>query len=226
MYQPQGFIDSSNIIIINDKAHYYYTGNTYLEKFKNGLSLEDKFASDLKIEYNQIMNNEFTNKDKNKDNKKQKLNKINYDDENCSYKFPKERKGKFNKGKKGPLNKEEDENQLKDNENQLLKEEPINEKKLSCNKKEKYGKKKKNKIRQNGLDDKLFSVNQNTINPSRLLTEDELEDIYYEENYDLPNKLNNYYCDFVDDSLFNRYIYNEFDDYDKREASRYRMCGY
>lgn len=222
MYHPQGFNDSSNIIIKCDKAFYYYIGNSYLEKFKNGLSLEDKFNFDLNVEYNQVINNEFTVK--NNDNKiqEQNLNKINYDDEICCYKFPKERKGKLNKSKKGQWNKEE-ENQINKEENQINKED--NHKEV---KKKIYGKKmKKNKIRQNGFDDKMFCVSQNVIKLDNLLSDYELNDIYYEEKYEFPCKANNYYGDDI--TLYNYddfENYNEFDYYDKREESRYRLCGY
>lgn len=203
MYHPKGFIDSSHIIIKDNRAVYYYTGNSYLEKFKNGLSLEDKFNSDLRIEYNQIMNNEFTNKNKNSNKKQeQKINKINYNDKNCSYKSPKERKGKY-KCKIMQYNKENNDG-----------------------KKEKYIKKiKKNKIRQNGYDDKMFYISQNIIKPDHLLSEPELLDIYYENMYEIPDKSNNYNYDFGN---YNDFSDTQFtlDDYDKREICRYAICGY
>jgi len=43
MYQPIGFNDSENIIIINDIPYFRYTGSTYKDKLKNGLSLEYVF---------------------------------------------------------------------------------------------------------------------------------------------------------------------------------------
>jgi hypothetical protein len=204
MYHPKGFIDSSHIIIKDNKAVYYYTGNSYLEKFKNGLSLEDKFNSDLRIEYNQIMNNEFTNKNKNSKKQEQKINKINYNDKNCSYKFPKERKGKY-KCKIMHYNKEKENND---------------------GKREKYIKKiKKNKIRQNGYDDKMFYISQDIIKPDHLLSETELLDIYYENMYEIPDKSNNYNYDFGN---YNDFSDTQFtlDDYDKREICRYAICGY
>ena len=213
MYHPKGFNDSSNIIIKGNKAFYYYTGNSYLEKFKNGLSLEDKFKSDLRIEHNQLMNNEFTNK--NKDNKKQeqKVNKINYNDKNCSFEFPNERKGKINKSKIRQNYKVNDQD---------------DEYKECSKKKEKYIKKiKKNKIRQNGYDDKMFYISQNIIKPDHLLNDTELLDIYYENTYEIPDKSNNYNYDFGNGPFhFDRFVYGDFDDYDKREESRYAICGY
>lgn len=38
------FMDSQNIIIINDVPHFSYSGNSYLEKLKNGLPLDLVFA--------------------------------------------------------------------------------------------------------------------------------------------------------------------------------------
>ena len=43
MYQPKGFRDSENIIIIDNVPHFSYTGLTYKDKLKNGLSLEYVF---------------------------------------------------------------------------------------------------------------------------------------------------------------------------------------
>ena len=40
MYQPTGFIDSANIVIINDSPYYRYNGSSYKDKLKNGLSLD------------------------------------------------------------------------------------------------------------------------------------------------------------------------------------------
>lgn len=39
MFQPTTFSDSKNIIIIENVPHYRYTGLTYKDKLKNGLSL-------------------------------------------------------------------------------------------------------------------------------------------------------------------------------------------
>lgn len=43
MYHPIGFKDSDNIIIIDNIPHFHYTGSTYKDKLKNGLSLEYVF---------------------------------------------------------------------------------------------------------------------------------------------------------------------------------------
>ena len=46
MYQPKGFRDSENIIIIDNVPHFSYTGLTYKDKLKNGLSLEYIFQQE------------------------------------------------------------------------------------------------------------------------------------------------------------------------------------
>jgi hypothetical protein len=46
MYQPKGFRDSENIIIIDNVPHFSYNGVTYKDKLKNGLSLEYVFQQE------------------------------------------------------------------------------------------------------------------------------------------------------------------------------------
>jgi hypothetical protein len=46
MYQPSGFTDSSNIVIINRVPYFRYTGLSYKDKLKNGLSLEFVFQQE------------------------------------------------------------------------------------------------------------------------------------------------------------------------------------
>jgi hypothetical protein len=46
MYQPTGFKDSENIIIINKIPYFRYTGSTYKDKLKNGLSLDYVFQQE------------------------------------------------------------------------------------------------------------------------------------------------------------------------------------
>lgn len=43
MFQPTEFLDGENIVIINRVPHYRYTGATYKDKLKNGLSLDYVF---------------------------------------------------------------------------------------------------------------------------------------------------------------------------------------
>ena len=44
MFQPTEFLDGNNIIIIKDIPYYRYTGVTYKEKLKNGLSFDYVFG--------------------------------------------------------------------------------------------------------------------------------------------------------------------------------------
>ena len=46
MYQPKGFSDSENIIIMNNIPYFHYNGLTYKDKLKNGLSLEEVFQQE------------------------------------------------------------------------------------------------------------------------------------------------------------------------------------
>ena len=46
MYQPKGFRDSENIIIIDNVPHFSYNGVTYKDKLKNGLSFEYVFQQE------------------------------------------------------------------------------------------------------------------------------------------------------------------------------------
>ena len=49
MIHPTGFSDSENIIIIDNVPHFVYTGSTYKDKLKNGLSLEYVFEQEYMI---------------------------------------------------------------------------------------------------------------------------------------------------------------------------------
>lgn len=97
MYQPTGFKDSENIIIINKIPYFRYTGSTYKDKLKNGLSLEYVFQqedmipimdeqSNVKIEENKFI---------------QKLESIDYEENYEFYQqkefesIPLARKGKW-----------------------------------------------------------------------------------------------------------------------------------
>lgn len=57
MFQPTEFIDKENIIVIDYVPHYRYTGTTYRDKLKNGLSLDYVFGlQDLvPIEDNEVV---------------------------------------------------------------------------------------------------------------------------------------------------------------------------
>lgn len=43
MFQPTQFMDGENIVIVDNVPYYRYTGVTYLERLKNGLSLDYVF---------------------------------------------------------------------------------------------------------------------------------------------------------------------------------------
>ena len=46
MFQPMEFMDGQNIVIIDNVPHYCYTGVSYLERLKNGLSLDYVFQQE------------------------------------------------------------------------------------------------------------------------------------------------------------------------------------
>ena len=49
MFQPTEFRDGKNIIIINKIPYFRYTGSTYKDKLKNGLSLDYVFQQEVMI---------------------------------------------------------------------------------------------------------------------------------------------------------------------------------
>jgi len=49
-HHPIGFSDEKDIIISKDDIFYHYSGSSYLEKFKNGLSLDDVLCAELRVE--------------------------------------------------------------------------------------------------------------------------------------------------------------------------------
>lgn len=53
MSHPEGFSDSEHIVIRNNEAFFYYSGNSYKERLKNGTSLEYMFQ----IENNNVVTN-------------------------------------------------------------------------------------------------------------------------------------------------------------------------
>ena len=52
MYHPSGFSDSNNIIIKDNVPYFYYNGNSYRDKLKNGLVLD--YIFDIDTSYIQI----------------------------------------------------------------------------------------------------------------------------------------------------------------------------
>ena len=190
MYHPEGFADSSNIIIKNNCAFYYYNGNSYLEKLKNGLSLECVFNEES-IQIVSIF--EKTNI---KNISKNKVNTSSFecnDDFDSYYKLQKERKN------------------IK----------CIKNKKRDC-------RNKKNRIRQNGFDDKIFNMNQNTIHIQDTLSSKELEELdwdeYYNEHYEnyykgIQEEMREYYQEYEEDNY-------KYDNDNYKELYRELLCGY
>jgi hypothetical protein len=89
LYHPEGFADSSNIIIKNSCAFYYYNGNSYLEKLKNGLSLER--VCNEEIIQNVSLFETIKEENISKNSSKNKIYTF-YDDMDFFCKLPKERK--------------------------------------------------------------------------------------------------------------------------------------
>lgn len=99
MYQPTGFKDYKNIIIINKIPYFRYTGSTYKDKLKNGLSLDYVFQLEDMIP---IIDEEF-NVEIEENISIQKLEAINYEENYDFYEqkefeamsFTRKRKGKW-----------------------------------------------------------------------------------------------------------------------------------
>jgi len=102
MYQPTEFLDGENIVIIGRVPHYRYTGTTYKDKLKNGLSLDYVFSQE---DMTPIYNDEVIVKtESNKYRENSEF--VNYE-ENCCFYENKEmeltrttRKGKWRQFKK------------------------------------------------------------------------------------------------------------------------------
>lgn len=131
MFQPTEFIDKENIIVIDYVPHYRYTGITYKDKLKNGLSLDYVFGlqdfvpiEDSEV-YEVIEENE--SKEYGED-----LKFVDYE-ENYSFYEQKEFKtiGLAKKGKRLPIKKRQARNSKKSN------------------------------IKSKGYEDKLFNIEQN-----------------------------------------------------------------
>jgi hypothetical protein len=147
MYHPQGFQDCKSIIIKNNNAYYYSDGSSYLDKFINNLTLEQKFKNEDEYkELCEIYKNP-KNIQENAYVKTTKFSKMIYEDSNYNYKICKKRKGKFNKIK---------------------------------SKRVKFMK--KNKIRQDGYDYKLFMTQPQNFNECE--NEEEVCDYYSIIEYD------------------------------------------
>lgn len=155
MYHPKGFSDAKNIVIAGKYAYYSSPGNTYFNKFINGLRLEDKFKNDDEYEAFRAFYLSLNEKTK-VTVVSNPVSKNNFDE--TLY---------------------EDVIQIKIKEKTATKYNKIKEN-TKKEKNRKNANKKKNKIRQNGYDDKMYFINQQIIKPRELIDEKELE---IEEHY-------------------------------------------
>ena len=151
-YHPNGFSDSENIIIHNNVPYFYYNGNTYKDKLKNGLSLEYVFQQ-------QIINNT-NNKDIfNKKNKNENLNvcKLKCNLFDCEYDNIEQYL--YNKSKNLSRNKTNKKNNVNDEYTKNL----IVIQKLKQLQKQ-HRKQNKLKLKQNAYKNKLLINQQNELN--------------------------------------------------------------
>lgn len=159
MIHLTGFRDSENIIIRNGIPYFVYTGSSYKDKLKNGLSLEHVFEQEdiIPIVYEEVM------KEVESDNSKENLDFVDYEEK---YEFYEEKeKGDLaRKGKWIVFKKRESRNT------------------------------KKNSIKINGYNDKLFNNDQN------------LPDLFDDHRCDM-------YDDFRDDNSIPFYSYYDWHDY-------------
>ena len=179
MYHPKGFSDSEKFVIKGSFFYYNSPGNSYLNKFISGLTLEEKFENDDIYNYSR----EFylsLNKNMSSYIVTKPISQNCYDDSVYNYEY------NFKKAMK------ERKNETKNNKN-------------NKNPKKRQKNIKKNKIRQNGYDDKQYFINQQIIKPIDQLDEKDLE---IEEHY-----LFNLNCDRKkpNDSEYDFDLQEEFD---------------
>ena len=183
------FMDSQNIIIINDIPHFSFSGNSYLEKLKNGLPLDLVFAMEDYCGVPEENFEECVEEEKQYQPLKHELFAEEYDCEPLS----RPRKGK---------------NIIKKPSGKNMK---------------------KNKVKQNGYDDKLHNINVN------------LSSIYYEEDkeddecccgdlldlesylYDLYLRKMRCYDDYEDDYSNNHDNYSNNDSLYERRKNKNRL---
>lgn len=156
------FMDSNNIVVVNDVPHFSFKGNSYLEKLKNGLSLDFVFAME---DTNVHLLDNFEENVEEDYEQRQPLNHELFVEEYDYDVLPMLRKGK--KVTKRRSNKNM----------------------------------KKNKIKQNGYDDKLHTIEVNL--PS--IYDEHFE--WFQDYTDL-NDDNNY-------QLYNSHLYNSYDSLDE-----------
>jgi hypothetical protein len=183
MYHPTGFIDAGNIIIKDKKYAYYNSpGHSYLNKFISALQLEEKFKNDDDYEELCALYSSCIKKENVIVCNPKPFTIHSYEETTYEDKFQKKRK----ETKKTQKNQKTQKTQKK--------------------RKEKMRNMKKNKIRQNGYDDKTYFISQYTLKPMELLDETDFE---IEEHYLL--NLN------VDRYSFDEYDYDSEEERDRRE---------
>lgn len=190
MFQPTNFKDGENIVIIDDVPHYRYTGVTYLERLKNGLTLDYVF---------QLQDYNYTNTDTtNNINEEQQIQHTNthldlFYDYELNYDFYKDKEKLVHettrKGKRLPFKKRHTRNF------------------------------KKTTIKFNGYTDKIFNINQhNHLLNNEEMTETSDDDNNYCSSYDDCSSHDDFslfdeisYIDFIfmtDFSFNNRYTWS------------------
>lgn len=159
MYHPKGFTDSDKFVLKGQFFYYNYHGDSYLNKFMGGLSLEDKFKNDDIYNYYREVYLSF-NKKHDTCIVSNHASKKSYDDSLYDYEY------KMKKEIKKIKNKTQSQKKIK----------------KKCIK--------KNKIRQNGYDDKHYFINQQIIKPLEQLDEKELEiEEHYLFNFELNREI-------------------------------------
>lgn len=132
MIHPQGFKDAKNFHIKNGYAYHFTVGDTYLSRFKNSLTLENKFEND--DAFNDMM-----------------INVVNAE----RYKLIADFKAKF---EPKPLKTYEDPICDRCDEYKVSTRKSRNSRKMRNLKKRENSNTKKNKIRQNGYDEKMKNI--------------------------------------------------------------------
>jgi hypothetical protein len=171
------FMDAQNIVIFNDVPHFSFKGNSYLERLKNGLSLDFVFF----MEDSAVKPEEDIENNSEEDYKQQQpLKHEHFVEEYDCDTFPRPRKGKKT---------------VKKRSNKMMK---------------------KNKVRQNGYNDKMFKIDNYL---SSVYDEKADEKYYYFDEYKFLRNICKKYCvscdwDMIKDeynidvSIFKSKIYN------------------
>lgn len=179
------FMDSNNIVMVDDVPHFSYSGKSYLEKLKNGLSLDYVFFMEDFI----IIQPEYKFEKNVEDYKQSQPFKHELFVEEYDYDvMPMPRKGK----------------------------------KIIKNRSDKNMK--KNKVKQNGYNDKLHTIEDNL--PETIhLTDDDCNDDYYYSVYDSNESVDE--DDFEDFEDYQDYFrYYSFDSLDVWNNANHSGIGW